>query len=395
MSGRIFINYRREDEPGFATALYRELQQDFPAEDLIMDTAGHLVPGDDFVEVLNAQVEACDVMLVVIGPRWQELLAAQANKADDFVQIEIGAALEQKKLVVPVLVRGARFPKSDALPEAIRPLAGRHAFGLRPAYFASDSQGLSAFLKERVSMVAGERTGGPEVDLAVPEELRSVPHLLTALRLLRDLKSNAPGMKLSERDSKLALRLLRRAMEESRGSQFQLAPLSSEQRTHQEVNICAFIQNDDPTKAEKVFEALNSLIEALRLVVTDDPPPQSGSWLKRWVTRTTDALSEPEVAERLKKLERAVDLHALHKTQAVVDQNQAAALQAVLGALQGVDDAAIQVGSLLILQTVSNGSGRRVVARTLTQKELAELERDPSLLRNPSEILQLLAVRCP
>jgi hypothetical protein len=46
---------------------------------------GHIKPGDDFVAVLNAWVEATDVVLAVIGPRWSDLLATRANDPDDFV----------------------------------------------------------------------------------------------------------------------------------------------------------------------------------------------------------------------------------------------------------------------------------------------------------------------
>ena len=52
--------------------------------------------------MLNAQVVATDVLLAVIGPRWSELLTARANDPDDFVAIEIKAALENNKRVIPV-----------------------------------------------------------------------------------------------------------------------------------------------------------------------------------------------------------------------------------------------------------------------------------------------------
>jgi hypothetical protein len=36
-----------------------------------MDVEGSIKPGDDFVEVLSAQLGACDAMLAIIGPRWR------------------------------------------------------------------------------------------------------------------------------------------------------------------------------------------------------------------------------------------------------------------------------------------------------------------------------------
>jgi molybdopterin biosynthesis enzyme MoaB len=132
MAGKIFINYRRGDDPGFTQALYQRLENEFTADDLFMDVEGHIRPGDDFVKVLNDHVTAADVLLAVIGPRWTESLAARRNDPDDFVAIEIKAALENNKRVIPVLVGGADMPRADSLPEAIRPLARRDAVGLRP-----------------------------------------------------------------------------------------------------------------------------------------------------------------------------------------------------------------------------------------------------------------------
>ena len=37
MTGNIFINYRRGDDPGFTQALYSRLEQAFPPQRLFMD----------------------------------------------------------------------------------------------------------------------------------------------------------------------------------------------------------------------------------------------------------------------------------------------------------------------------------------------------------------------
>src|SRR5262245_33385208 len=106
MAGKIFINYRRNDDAGFTQALFMRLESEFAADDLFMDVEGQIRPGDDFVEVLTRQVAQCDVLLAVIGPRWAELMQARVGASDDFVAIEISAALSQGKRVVPVLVGG-------------------------------------------------------------------------------------------------------------------------------------------------------------------------------------------------------------------------------------------------------------------------------------------------
>lgn len=172
MAGKIFINYRRGDDAGFTQALYLRLEDEFAAGDLFMDVEGHIKPGDDFVEVLNRQVAAADVLLVVIGPRWADLLTKRQGDADDFVAIEIKAGLDNGKRIIPVLVGGAAMPRPEILPEAIRALNRRNAVGLRPERFRADCQGLVAALKEQLAAASQERAARTEAERQAAEVAR-------------------------------------------------------------------------------------------------------------------------------------------------------------------------------------------------------------------------------
>ena len=112
-----FINYRRDDDPGFAAALYEKLENEFGAKQLFMDVEGHIRPGDDFVEVIRTQVAQCRVMLTIIGPRWTGLMAVRANDPQDFVVMEIEAALMQGKLAIRADAGGASMPAGSAPPK--------------------------------------------------------------------------------------------------------------------------------------------------------------------------------------------------------------------------------------------------------------------------------------
>ena len=170
--GKIFINYRRDDDPGFTTALYMHLEEEFGRARLFMDVEGYIKPGDDFTEVLSAQVAQCDVLLAVIGPRWGELLAARAGEAADFVVVEIKAALDQGKRVIPVLVGKAGFPRADILPEGIRALARKNAVALRHDRFKADCQGLSGALKEALETAHAGRLARTEAERQAAEAAR-------------------------------------------------------------------------------------------------------------------------------------------------------------------------------------------------------------------------------
>lgn len=140
--GEIFINYRRGDDPGYTQALYQQLEARFGKKRLFMDIEGHIAPGDDFVAVLGKTVAKAETFLVVIGPRWAELLKARMDDPTDFVMIEIRAALDAEKRVIPVLVGGAELPRAEDLPEALKPLVRRNAVTLRPERFNADCAAL-------------------------------------------------------------------------------------------------------------------------------------------------------------------------------------------------------------------------------------------------------------
>jgi len=147
---RIFINYRRGDEPGFAQALFQYLERALPTARVFMDVSGGLDPGDDFSTVLRASVDECDVLLAVIGPAWTDVRDERGLRRleddNDWVRREIATALERKKLVIPILVGGAPMPKPVDLPDVLRALRGKQAVELRTLTFKVDAQHLVQFL---------------------------------------------------------------------------------------------------------------------------------------------------------------------------------------------------------------------------------------------------------
>src|SRR5262249_18227287 len=154
MMARIFINYRRDDSTGTAGRLHDRLGQSFGRKNLFMDI-DHIPPGVDFLNHLNSQVAACDVFIAVIGPNWSDVRNEKGERRldapDDFVTIEIAAALARDIRVIPVLVDGARMPKASDLPESLKPLARRQAIDLRHVHFGRDAEALVEKIREAFS----------------------------------------------------------------------------------------------------------------------------------------------------------------------------------------------------------------------------------------------------
>src|SRR5262252_9918975 len=154
MAGKIFINYRRDDSMSTAGRLHDRLAQTFGRKNLFMDV-DHIPAGVDFVDFLRSQVAACDVFLATIGPNWLDAKDDSGRRrfdnSDDFVAIEIAAALARNIRVIPVLVDGARTPKADKLPDSIKPLVRRNAVEVRNAQFGRDAEALIERIREALS----------------------------------------------------------------------------------------------------------------------------------------------------------------------------------------------------------------------------------------------------
>src|SRR5512147_2512117 len=150
MGGTIFISYRRDQDAGFAGRLFDRLERTFRRKALFMDVDS-IAPGQDFVSILETRVAKCDVLLALIGRGWltatDEAGRRCLDNAEDFVRIEIATALTQAKRVIPVLIDDAPMPRSEDLPEVLKPLVRRQATRLSHERFKADSDRLIRVLK--------------------------------------------------------------------------------------------------------------------------------------------------------------------------------------------------------------------------------------------------------
>ncbi len=165
MTGKIFINYRRGDDPGHTGRLFDRLQDVFEPQQLFLDV-DNIAPGLDFVRVLNERVAECDIVLAVIGKGWIDSRDPAGKRRlddpDDFVRIEILSALAQGKRVIPVLVGDSQMPRPDELPDALQPLARRNAVRLTHERFRADVQGLIKALQNGLAEIDAERRAEAE-----------------------------------------------------------------------------------------------------------------------------------------------------------------------------------------------------------------------------------------
>ncbi len=135
----VFISYRRDDSILAARVLHGELSKRYGDANVFMDIED-IGYGDNFITAIDARLDDADVVVVVIGPRWQEMIE-QRIRGDDWVRHEVARALklrgeslaaaaagsdsDERPRIIPVLVAKAP-PLQGPLPEdlkALQPLA--------------------------------------------------------------------------------------------------------------------------------------------------------------------------------------------------------------------------------------------------------------------------------
>jgi hypothetical protein len=160
----IFINYRTSDEPLAAALLDSELSARFGADSVFLDHRS-LGAGTPFAAALRTAVRHCDVLLVVIGPRWlgatDEHGRRLIDQRGDWVRTEIAEAYQAGAAVVPVLVGDVARLSRAALPPSIRALAGNQYLRLRPRERRADLDQLIAELRRLVPRFTDPSDGDP------------------------------------------------------------------------------------------------------------------------------------------------------------------------------------------------------------------------------------------
>jgi len=144
MTARIFISYRTSDGVDKATALARDLNAAFGAEQVFLDKED-LGAGQLWREAVGATMDGKPVLLMLVTP---QTFGARIADANDPVRREIEAALTAGAHVIPLLADGVdKLPDTQLLPPALHTLADRTWRRLRAYDWRDDVARLIADLQ--------------------------------------------------------------------------------------------------------------------------------------------------------------------------------------------------------------------------------------------------------
>jgi len=103
-----------------------DMRNAFGSKQVFLDMEDIAV-GSDFPIIIDEAVRNCELLLALIGPNWVELRdevgQRRIENLTDFVRLELGAALERKIPIIPVLLENAKMPNPDKLPDELKQLS--------------------------------------------------------------------------------------------------------------------------------------------------------------------------------------------------------------------------------------------------------------------------------
>jgi TIR domain len=145
----VFICYHHEDSGDLAGRLADRLASALGSARVFRDTDS-INLGENFVEAINASIEKCKLMIVLIGEHWLIKLNDEDCHAGsgNWVKTEIEAAFANNVQVLPVTVANARVPDPAELPPSLEKLWPIQATEIRSASFDRDADHLIRYIRK-------------------------------------------------------------------------------------------------------------------------------------------------------------------------------------------------------------------------------------------------------
>ncbi len=152
-------------------------------------------------------------------------------------------------------------------------------------------------------------------------------------------------------------------------------------------SIEIYLDTNDLSKIEKTGQAVGGYLSKSNLLIKKKLPVQKGSLFQKMFGKAKDILSSEEFKEKIDQAEHGLKLSTISKQQSEIDMNQAEAVSKILNSISDIENAAIKIGSLLIVKTTASGNPN-IAVKNLSIKEMMLLEDEPSLLKNPIDLLE-------
>ena len=166
---KIVLSYRRDDSADVSGRIFDRLVKHFGDDRMFIDI-DNIPLGTDFHDHLGHTLENCGALLAVIGKAWsgpRRGRSARIMDEDDWVRLEVEAALARQVPVIPILVGNAELPAREQLPASLIPLRRRQSLSV--------DSGVDFHQHMNRLIAALERLLDQQRQARAPEPVRSAP----------------------------------------------------------------------------------------------------------------------------------------------------------------------------------------------------------------------------
>lgn len=153
-----------------------------------------------------------------------------------------------------------------------------------------------------------------------------------------------------------------------------------------------FLDTNDSQFINDVEYAFNLFLAEFGFSLLSTTNPIFSSWFKKFKIKLKEFQKRPDVEKRMNEIEYILRQQAYLKPQSEIDKNQAEAVSKLLISLENIPNAAIKIGSILLIKLERENKQPLITIRTLNIDELIYLEKNPNLLNKPHEILNNLLI---
>ena len=105
---KIFLSYRRDDSPGYVSRLEDELERAF-GDDRVFRDATDIPGGTKWRNVIDANLHSSAVLILFIGPRWEDIWVERKDAEVNYVALELKRALELDVPIIPLTLNGTEL----------------------------------------------------------------------------------------------------------------------------------------------------------------------------------------------------------------------------------------------------------------------------------------------
>ena len=156
-SYKVFVSYRYGDNEYAVVQVVRYLDS-FMSSRLLNSSKvfydkDEVDAGGSISTTIREAIKECEVVIVIIGRQWLSMTDNEGQRKidndQDYTRLELEAAFEMDKHVIPVLIESATVPSREELPQLLRRLSDNSGIKVRPdeRNFMSDMRAVLAGLK--------------------------------------------------------------------------------------------------------------------------------------------------------------------------------------------------------------------------------------------------------